>query len=500
MHKKHPDRAKIILLELQKSPLLSSVCSITFYCMAVSNLLNDGVAISDEDVQTYTRLTAFILVQLVLRKLSDWPFLLEVGSYFPKLANLAHMGIFQRGKGLSKLVFSENDLREAQLTTGDLESIKKVGILQIRECYNGHRNSITAEFLHMSMQELMAIAYSLTHSSASEDLVLTVFSGGQFNMSLMYLFGMKFDVCSGWITDVLNAVKPPCKQEERMRKEINKYLENLCKDCTNDFKKKILICQLVHEGHLEDQAKSVANYIAPNGKLSIRNVLMTVIDLRAVVFICRHLSDLKHISFKGVNADYVFVNIMLSFIQSQCNKTLQTLDLSSDRFSNSIGDKGASILAEWLNHNNTLLTLDVSMNGIGSEGTTALAEALKCNNTLHTLNISTNRIGREGAKAVAEALKCNTSLHTLDVSLNSIGSEGAVALAEAVKCNTTLHTLDVSSTSIGSEGAVALAEALKCNNTLQILEVSFGSSGSEGYVALAEVLRWPRRTSVYPPP
>ena len=487
VHRKHPNRAESIMSELDKNPLLSFVCSITFYCMAVSNLLNDGVAISDEDVQTYTRLTAFILVQLVLRKLFDSPFLLEVGSYFPKLANLAYMGIFQRGEDLSKLVFSENDLREAELTTSDLESIKKVGILRIREFHIGHRNSITAEFLHLSMQELMAIAYLLTNPLASENMVLQVVSGGQFNMALKYLFGMKCDVSSGWITDVLNAVKPPCKQEECLRKEMNRYLENLCKDCTNDSDKKILICQLVHEAQLEDQAKLVANYIAPDGKLLICDVSMTLVDLRAVMFIYKHAVVLELI-FTGVNADHMFVNIMLSSIQSQCSKTLQTLDLSSNALSNTIGNEGAIILAKWLK-NNTLQTLDVSVNSIGSEGAVALAEGLCCNNTLHTLNISRNSIANEGIVALAEALKCSNTLHTLDISHNNIDSEGVVALAEGLLCSQTLHILNVSYNSIDSEGAVALAEALKFTKTLHTLKVAHNSIASEGAAALAEALK-----------
>ena len=541
--RKHPVSAQRIISELQRNPILGSVCGITFYCMALSNILNDGVTILDEDVQTYTRLTAFILVQLVLRQLSDWPFLMEVGAYFPKLAILAHMGIFQTHgfEDLSKLVFSEKDLRKAELTAGDLELIRKVGILHIREFNTGHRKSITAEFLHLSMQELLAVTQLVLNPSPSIDLVQRVLSDGQFNMAQLYLFGTQYDASSQWINDVRDAVSLSHEHSNTvtMKTEMQNYLQNLCEDCKNSTQKKLLICQLVHEGHLDNEAKQVISQVVPGGVLCIKGTPMTAIDLRAVAFVCKHVDELKSIILHYVHTDDTFINIMISLILKKCRSTLQTLQLTSNRIStagmsaiiewlkfdnslhtlnvsgNSINSEGAKTLAEGLRHNNSLRTLIVSGSNIDSEGVESLAEALRHNNSLHTLNVSVNsivggialgealrhnksldtlivsgnRIGSKGAEALGEGLRHNKSLHTLNVSNNSIDSEGGVALGEALRHNNSLHTLNVSWNSIGSKGAKALGEGLRHNKSLHTLNVSNNSIDSEGRIALGEGLR-----------
>ena len=49
---------------------------------------------------------------------------------------------------------------------------------------------------------------------------------------------------------------------------------------------------------------------------------------------------------------------------------------------NSIGDDGAAALAQALNHNSTLASLDLSWNSIGADGAVALAQALNHNGLL----------------------------------------------------------------------------------------------------------------------
>jgi Ran GTPase-activating protein (RanGAP) involved in mRNA processing and transport len=71
------------------------------------------------------------------------------------------------------------------------------------------------------------------------------------------------------------------------------------------------------------------------------------------------------------------------------------------------------------------------------------------NKTLMTLNVARNSIGDTGASDLADALKMNKTLTELDVGFNDIGDAGASALAEALKVNTTLMTLNVAGNSLG---------------------------------------------------
>ena len=539
VEQKHPKKAQHIMSVLKRNPMLMSVCGITFYCMAVSTLLSQGVEILDEEVKTYTRLTAFIIVQFVTRKLPDWPFVIQVTSYFPKLAQLADMGIFQseEEQGLSKLVFNEYDICEVGLTPSDLESVKTGGILRMEEVKKGKRNGIIAEFLHLTMQEMLAVAHLLSKPMPSIEMLRNVFSSNQFNMARMYLFGLQYDKESDWIKDVCRAVSPSglCVDGNNSA-HISEFLKNLCSDEGNE----LLVCQLVHESQMEDLARSVVDYVAPNGVLQVESTPMTAIDMGAVAFVCACSNALKQITLRGVNADDTVIKVMSSSLiqphisslqaldvchnsiategaealakiiqQSTC---LETLDVSSNKIGvngalvlaealhtnsslhvlkvsdNAIGAEGAILLSQGLVHNHTLQELDVSYNEIGVNGARALAEALHTNNSLQVLNVSDNAIGDDGAKALTEALHTNNCLQVLNISCNSIGVDGAKALAESLYTNNSLEVLDISFNAIGVDGAKALAEALHASNSLQVLNVSDNAIGDDGAKALAEAL------------
>ena len=483
VEQKHPQKPQYIMSVLQRNPMLMSVCGITFYCMAVSTLLSQGVEILDEDVKTYTRLTAFIIVQYVTRKLPDWPFVIQVTSYFPKLAQLADMGIFQskEDQGLSKLVFNEYDVCEVGLTPSDLESVKMGGILRIEEVKKGKRNGIIAEFLHLTMQEMLAVAHLLSKPLPSIEMLGNVFSSNQFNMARMYLFGLQYDKESDWIKDVCRAVSPSglCADGDNSA-HISEFLKNLCSEQDNT----LIVCQLVHESQMEDLARSVVDYVAPDGVLTICYTPMTAIDVGAVAFVCACSNALKQITLIDVNTDDTVMKVMSSSLIQPHITSIQSLDVSR----NSIMTEGAETLAKIIQQSTCLETLDVSSNKIGVNGALVLAEALHTNSSLHVLKVSCNAIGAEGAILLSQGLVHNHTLQELDVSYNEIGVNGARALAEALHTNNSLQVLNVSDNAIGVDGAKALTEALHTNSSLQVLDVSINAIGVDGAKALTEAL------------
>ena len=539
VEQKHSQKAQHIISVLNRNPMLMSVCGITFYCMAVSTLLSQGVEILEEDVKTYTRLTAFIIVQYVTRKLPDWPFVIQVTSYFPKLAQLADMGIFQanENQGLSKLVFNEYDVCEVGLTPSDLESVKMGGILRIEEVKKGKRNGIIAEFLHLTMQEMLAVAHLLSKALPSNEMLKNVFSNNQFNMACTYLFGIQYDKESDWIKDVCRAVSPSglCADSDNSA-HIPDFLKNHCLLKRN----KLFVCQLVHESQMEELARSVVDYVAPHGVLTIERTPMTAIDMAAVAFVCAYCNALKKITIREVNSDDTIIKVMsssliqphMSSLQSldvsvnsitaegaetlstiiQQSTCLETLDVTHNRIgvngalalgealhtnsslrvltvlNNAIGAEGAILLSQGLVHNHTLQELDVTYNHIGDNGARALAEALHTNNSLQELDVTYNHIGDNGARALAEALHTNNSLQVLNVSHNVVGVDGAKALTEALHTNNSLQVLNVSYNVIGDDGAKALTEALHTNNSLQVLNVSYNAIGVDGAKVLAKAL------------
>lgn len=109
---------------------------------------------------------------------------------------------------------------------------------------------------------------------------------------------------------------------------------------------------------------------------------------------------------------------------------------------------------------------------VGANGAFHLAEALQRNNTLTSLNLRDNNIGDDGLAAIAVALKTNNTVTELDVEMNKIGNQGAVELADALRRNTGLLFLDLSINFIGNTGAAALSDALEqSNNTVQTINL-----------------------------
>ena len=152
----------------------------------------------------------------------------------------------------------------------------------------------------------------------------------------------------------------------------------------------------------------------------------------------------------------------------QHNSTLQSLDLSNK----GIDVEKAVALADSLQHNSTLQSLDLRNNSIGDKGTVVLADALHYNSVLQSLYLSNNSIGDEGAVALAEALHQNSIFQSLNLDNNSISSVGATAIAQSLYYNSTLKQLSLGGNIIGNSGAVALAESLHQNTTLQVLSLS----------------------------
>ena len=474
--KRYNRKNKKIMSVLNKNPILMSVCRFPFYCVTVSTLLGEGVNVLDKDVQTYTRLTAYILVQYMSRKLNSIPFVQGVSSFFSKLAYLAYKGIFlSDNNGIAKMTIDEYDLEDLKFSPSELDLIRRTGILQIKDFRIGSRKSLSAKFLHSTMQEMLAAAFIFSNPVASKGTLKRRFIDGQFNNVLMYLFGLQYDEDSNWIKDVCRAVNPSevCA-ENYVDWHLYGFVTQLsifaAKGITSDrgSADRLNVCQLIHEGHVEDLAKCMVDYVVPNGRLKVMHTPMTAIDLIAVSFVCQYSHTLTHITLFSVNADDTFMKVLSSSLITRHVNSLQFLYLTQ----NNISAEGTKVLAEMVQQSGCLNVLSMSGNHIGDKGAKILAEALHTTNSLQVLNVSNNAIGVYGARALAEALHTNNSLQVLNVSSNAIGDDGAEALAEALYTNNSLQSLVVSDILIGEASIRVLIDVLNSKASLHQLLIS----------------------------
>ena len=79
-----------------------------------------------------------------------------------------------------------------------------------------------------------------------------------------------------------------------------------------------------------------------------------------------------------------------------------------------------------------------------------------------------NAVGPEGAAAIAEGLEANAALATLDLSFAEIGLQGAVAVAEALRTNVGLTRLALHDSAVGVEGEELLRSAAPARLELKL--------------------------------
>ena len=139
----------------------------------------------------------------------------------------------------------------------------------------------------------------------------------------------------------------------------------------------------------------------------------------------------------------------------RANRSLVELYLGK----HNIGDRGAQLLAEYLEDNATLRVLDLRCNKIGVAGAEAFAILLmRGGGVLANLNLASNRICDQGGQALGVALRSSRHLLSLDISSNSIGDMGLVAIADALNANTTLQRLLIFDNNFGEQSNDALRE------------------------------------------
>jgi Ran GTPase-activating protein (RanGAP) involved in mRNA processing and transport len=157
-----------------------------------------------------------------------------------------------------------------------------------------------------------------------------------------------------------------------------------------------------------------------------------------------------------------------------------------------LGDRGVSILGQFLGSRNTRLQkLTLDNNSISSTGVNVLLEAMEqSSHHITDLDLRTNPIGNEGASLLARSLENNTLPNLKRLSLFNcvIGVDGFVMLLSALEQNTSLLHLDLrdnhpTGVSVGglcyhgvSERAfLAWAESLPQIEVLQRLDLSWSS-------------------------
>ena len=370
----------------------------------------------------------------------------ELHSSFKQLCKLAFTGARN-----NKVTFSSSDIE----ALGSSVEICKLGLLQAAPSIVSHGSSVYHNFLHLSVQEMLA-AVHISRMSASEQISTfdSMFneSDAQFSAVLQFYAAItKLRASRPLLSLVPRFLRPvPASIYDLVRKIIQKGSQALL----------VSLLNCLYEAQDTDLCKYVGEQLRDN-----------------VVFLDNlggSLFDLTLYSMPLLPQDCLSIGYFLACIAISYNGRF-SVNLNSC----SLGDTGIKILMQSLSrsldpHSEITghLDMDIRNNEVTEVGASYIAEALRNIRALNKLNLRRNPIGDKGLKYIAEALTTNSTL--TELSLYScrlrITEESGPALTEMLQQNKSLRELDLSlDEAISNSAALFIIKGLKKNTTLKTL-------------------------------
>ena len=311
----------------------------------------------------------------------------DLKEQLDSICTLAYEGIMQ-----NKVVFTQYELPSI-LPTPAQEDLPAMGVLQRVQWFSISSKTMSYNFIHLSIQELLA-AYRISKMEESEQVRVfqTLLGKPRFSAVLKFYAGFT--------------------------KLTNQGVRNIITgtDFTDDYSSKLSLLSYMRcffEAQVCDQ--SFYQQIVPklNRKITLSTVTMSLLDYLAfgyfLAFVLRNTSELC------VDLSYCSIDD-----HSLCV-------LMGELY------KHAEASREGILHGVTELNISVSK--IGDKGIAYIATALHTNTTMRTLNVRYCHISNVGAESLARALAVNTSLQKLDMDRNNIEYNGICELATACSSN-----------------------------------------------------------------
>ena len=308
---------------------------------------------------------------------------------------LAYKGIMQ-----NKVVFMQEELPSI-LPTPAQEDLPTMGVLQRVQWFSISSKTMSYNFVHLSIQELLA-AYCISKMKQSEQVRVfqTLLGEPRFSAVLQFYAGFT--------------------------KLTNQGVRNIITgtDFTNDTSSQLSLLSYMRcffEAQIIDE--SFYQQIVPklDGKIDLYNTTMSPLDCMAFGYF---------LAFVLRNTSQLCVNL------ESCSIDDHSLCVLMGELS-----KHAEASREGVLHR--LTELNISFNRIGDNGIVCIATALETNTTMRTLDVWDCDISDVGVKSLAKALTVNRSLHKLNMNGNYIGDNGMIQIATALQTNNTLKALHI---------------------------------------------------------
>ena len=409
----------------------------------------------------------------------------DLKSKLSDLCVLAYEGVMQ-----NKVVFYRDDLRKFNLPA----NLSSLGLLQAVEGLTLHSKSLSHNFLHLSVQELLT-AYRISHMDSSKQLEVfeRMFGSSRFQAVLQYYSGFT-KLANPEIRDLVSTYTQQKSSIEDLLPLLHCFYEaqesSLCKlvftrECI-ELNSTLNPVDYLAIGYFVTSLLSVPSSDTSNVILKIRKIgdkhrlklLLLELSKYPIGEACeRRLEITMEVQDGNINSysQQIFEGL-------QHNSALMHLNLSHTGLVAT--EDTAQALTTMLQVNKTLTHLDLSWNWkFLNLRSYCVVRGLKHNASLVHLNLSnTGLVAMDTAQAFKKMLQVNETLTHLDLSHNEKFSDsGAYCVFQGLQHNITLVHLNLSDTGLVAteDTAQALTKMLQVNKTLTHLDLSHNEKFSD---------------------
>ena len=358
---------------------------------------------------------------------------------------------------LSKLAY-DGVMEDKIIFTSLPPDINTLSLLQGVESFIGREKAVSHNFIHLSIQELLAAWYIATQLPASEQVSKfnEIFDKPRFSAIFQFYAA-------------ITRLKTP-------------GIEDVVVRVVNESNKTLFLSLLhcLYEAQDPSLCESVAQQLQCGG-LDLSYTSLTPSDCLCIGYFLAHVCIMAtgKLKFK-VNLDNCCIN------EQGCKYLVSGLHKCVDSYSAvttllSINMNGTDI-NHGLHHLSVFLKIgcinDLKLGHISKQDTTqcrapigAFAEQLKNNTTLKTLWLHGRGLNSLSIESLAEALTTNKHLEVLSIRNSVLWDGGIKRLAHALRVNQGLKILDLMSCGMTDVGLECLAKSLQGNSVLAQLHV-----------------------------
>ena len=328
------------------------------------------------------------------------------------------------------------------------QDLPTMGVLQRVQWAGTSSKTISYNFVHLSIQEMLA-AYRISQMGRDEQVRVfqILLNEPRFAAVLQFYAGFT--------------------------KLTNRGVRNIITGSDFTYEKHSLLnyVRCFYEAQIDNQSL----FPRLNGILDLSEVTLSPLDCMSVGYflalVCRNSRKLR------VNLSICSVNDhSLGLMMGELSKHTEACPAGAlhgvtelDISCNDIGDKAIALISTALQTNTTMTKHIITKCNMSDDGAESLARALTVNKTLQELNVSYNNISDTGIAHISTALRTNNTLKKLLIGEKTATDEGALSLAAALTANSSLECLDLYWSSPHPDSTLKNIGKCASKSTLRIL-------------------------------